>query len=76
MKIYKYGIQLFDGKYTKYGGHWQKLSRLTGLDYFDIYFNFGFKYFSDYYDGYHSTIGLGIIWISWGGRPLHRDNYH
>ena len=69
MKLGRYGIEIFNGMYTKYGGHWQKLSVITGLDYFAIGFCFGFSYFHDWYDGQHHILKLGFIHINWGGKP-------
>jgi len=62
-------MKIFDGRYSKYGGHSQWLSRLTGLDYLIISWEFGFGYSQAYYDGQHHSLKLGLIGIHWGGPP-------
>lgn len=85
MKFFKYGIDFFDGKLDRYGGHWQFLSRWTQLDYLwisvnenvtrDYYKTFQLKkkiYFkrsSIYYDGYHHSINCVLFNVCWGGKP-------
>ena len=68
MKKLNRGIEIFDGKYTKYGGHWQSLARITALDYLSFSFHIAkFSYNREWYDGWHNSISLGIVSISWGG---------
>lgn len=70
MKISENCVELFDGRLTKYGGHWQKLSYLTGLDYLIISKgNFFKKHTSLYYDGYHHAIDILFLNVCWGGPP-------
>ena len=38
MKKVKNGFEVFDKKHKRFGGHWQKLSKIVGLDYLTIYF--------------------------------------
>ena len=69
MKLFKYGISVFDSRLKKYGGfnHFVagKIFRWR-LCYLDIYFERKFKFeivHNDenyYYDGYHNH-----IWIGW-----------
>ena len=73
MKAFRYGIEVFDGSQTKYGGHWQALSRITCLDYLSIDIRLGFAWWSTYYDGYHNRIGFGLFSVNWGGSPLKKD---
>ena len=76
MVLFKYGVEIFEGSQKQYGGHWQKLSDVTGLDYLSIYFCWGFGLWETYYDGYHSRLTLGVIGIAWGGKPINRDDFH
>lgn len=64
-------IELFKGFKTKYGGHSQWLSQITGLDYFmlTIMTKRQWGYMTEYYDGFHHYIALGWIGICWGGPP-------
>jgi len=72
MKISKWQIEIFDGSRKKYDGHWQILSRITGLDYLII----GFMkhrftgYWHGWHDGQHHV--LSLIWFktAWGGKPI------
>lgn len=72
MKVFKetQQLEIFLGYKPEYGGHWQWLSILTGLDYLLltlIWREWG--YFQSYYDGQHHTLSLGFIAITWGGWP-------
>jgi hypothetical protein len=72
MKIEKYYIEVFNGNYSKYGGHWQFISTLTKMDYLIIALMKPFivTYYHDWYDSQHHTISLGYLRINWGGRPF------
>lgn len=79
MKFFKYGIDLFDTKYKKYGGHTHWLAqsfifdnRWYWIDYLSIGFEFKLhkcKKGSIYYDGYHHHLKFLFITIFWGGCP-------
>lgn len=84
MEFYKHGVEIFNGMQSQYGGHWQKLSHWTQLDYLAItiwspdtlYEVFILKDFSKifnlqttYYDGHHHHINLVLFIIAWGGPP-------
>lgn len=69
MKFGKWYVDVFDGKYKKYGGHWGWL-RETGLDYLIFGFDtWDVGYIHTYYDGNHHKIGLGFLFINWGTPP-------
>ena len=68
-----WSIEVFNGFYDQYGGHWQFLSRLTHLDYLCVGLRFDqfswFRYFHTWYDGQHHSITLLWLQVSWGGPP-------
>ena len=71
MKNSQKKIEVFNGKFSKYGGHSQWLSRLTHLDYLIIDFVFGKLHYDHYwYDGQHHTLSFGLFRIHWGGYPF------
>jgi hypothetical protein len=71
MKKIKNGLELFNGKHNRFGGHWQKLSKLTGLDYLTIQIGWwNFSYDHEWYDGQHHWLTLKLIRICWGGKPF------
>ena len=72
MKFSKWNVEIFNGCYKKYGGHWLWLSKITGLDYLTIGFlEYNFTgYYHDWYDGQHHTLSLMRFRISWGGKPF------
>ena len=75
MKFYKYGVEVFDGCYTKYGGHWQwfnKILNLFGLHWYKLVVCLCkwkwdiSKPKSFYHDGgYIKSIYIGFIAIGW-----------
>ena len=75
MKFSKYGIEVFDRRLKEYGGfnHFLagKIFRWK-LSYLDIYlkkeFRFEIVHEDDnfYYDGYHNSIWIGWILVSYG----------
>lgn len=65
------GFEIFNGKHQRYGGHWQRLSKLTGLDYLTFHFGFfKFNYDHEWYDGQHHWLSLWVIRVLWGGPPF------
>jgi hypothetical protein len=75
MKIFKYGIHVFDSKLKKYGGFNHFIAGkifMWRLCYLDIYLKRESKFeiiHNDdyyYYDGYHNSIWIGWILISYG----------
>lgn len=75
MKFFKYGVSLFDARLKKYGGHGHFIARhffRWRLNYLDIYLKRKMKFEirheleDDYYDGYHNSIWMGFILISYG----------
>lgn len=75
MKIFKFGIEVFDAKLKEYGGfnHFLAYKIFKGkYRYLDIYLKKQFKIqkvHEDpeyYYDGYHNTLWIGWILISYG----------
>jgi hypothetical protein len=71
MKKVKNGFEVFDGKHKRFGGHWQKLRQITGLDYLTIQFGwFKPSYDHEWYDGQHHWFSCGPIRVCWGGKPF------
>lgn len=72
MKISFAYIEVFSGALSKYGGHSQWLSSVTGLDYLMFCWWHPFREWrlearSNFYDTYHSHIWFGPFTICWGG---------
>ncbi len=75
MKFFKYGIDVFDSRLKKYGGfnHFLagKIFRWR-LCYLTIYLNKKWKFKrihnndEYYYDGYHNSLWIGFVHISYG----------
>lgn len=75
MKLFKYGVSVFDSRQKKYGGfnHFiaGKIFRWR-LFYLDIYIKSKLKFeiihnnYEYYYDGYHNHIWIGWVLISYG----------
>lgn len=75
MKLFKYGISVFDSRLKKYGGfnHFiaGKIFRWR-LCYLDIYLKRKFKFEivhnddNHYYDGYHNHVWIGWVLFSYG----------
>jgi len=66
MKLYKWGVEFFDTKYKKYGGHGQWIGRLFGLRYLAVSLTkWNVGYWKDYYDGWHYAISFGYIVMSY-----------
>lgn len=65
-------FELFNGLYKEHGGHSQWASESTGLDYLRLDFmdKWQFGYMTIYYDGFHHFISLGLLGITWGGKPF------
>lgn len=76
MEFFKYGFELFDSKYDRFGGHSQWMRRFINLDYLMISLDrpFMFSTMHEWYDGMHHCISIGWLRISWGGRPYPEDN--
>lgn len=76
MKIGKWYIEIFNGRYTKYGGHWQWLAR-WGVS--ELSIGLGrparFLHSCDYYDGYNHAVWIGWVWICWEGIPHRETEY-
>ena len=75
MKRTSRGIEIFDGKHKRFGGHSQWLSKFSGLDY--LIFQFGWwkpTYDHEWYDGQHHWLSIGPIRICWGGKPFKDAN--
>lgn len=75
MKFFKYGVSVFDGRQKQFGGfnHWiAKYVFRWRLCYLDIYLEKQFKFEichkkeESYYDGYHNSIWIGFVLISYG----------
>lgn len=75
MKFFKYGIDVFDGRLKKYGGHGHFIAGKIfkwRMGYLHIYlkvtpgFEIIYKNDDHYYDGYHNHIYIGWVLISWG----------
>ena len=76
-------IEIFNNRYTQYGGHWQSLSYIINtivwfLSWYNMsfdYFGFGifknsmFGYDCTYYDGNHHSLHFGRFHFGWGGGP-------
>lgn len=75
MKIFKYGIELFDSRLKKYGGfnhflagqifRWRLCYLMISLE---KQWKFERIQNSDehYYDGYHNTLAIGFVLIYYG----------
>lgn len=74
MKLYKYGIEIFNGAYKEYGGHWRWMFELTGRWVSELAIGVSadikFGHFCTFYDWYHHAIWLGFVYIAWDGWPL------
>lgn len=78
MKFFKLGVELFDIKYAKYGGHSQWIGNLfifnnkkICLDYLIVELKFSkLEYKCIYYDGYHHAFNFWLFGIYWGGTPF------
>lgn len=68
MKLEKYGIDFFDNRLEKYGGHSHWLGKFFKNYSYACFYLCGFRigYFKEYYDGYHYAIFLGFVVFSWG----------
>lgn len=74
MKFFKYGIEIFDSSLKKYGGFNRWIAKLFGWKYSYLAislhksFKFNHIYNNDeyYYDGYHNSIQIGFLIISYG----------
>ena len=75
MKFFKYGIEIFDSRLKKYGGFGHFIAGkifLWRLYYLTIYIKKEFKISriheneEYYYDGYHNSIWIGFVLISYG----------
>ena len=74
MKKIRGGIEVFNNKHQRFGGHWQNLAKITKLDYLQITFGlWNFSYDHEYYEGQHHWLTLGIIRILWGGPPVRKE---
>ena len=76
-------LEVFNNRYTKYGGHWQNLGYVINavvwflswhnmsFDYFGfgIFKNSMFGYECTYYDGNHHSLHFGRFHFGWGGGP-------
>ena len=78
-------LEVFNQKYSKYGGHWQKLGNVVN---FIVYYlsirsmcveDFGFGIFPKsnmfgyscmYYDGYNHSLWFWKFHFGWGGGPF------
>lgn len=68
MNFYKWGIEIFDTRYAKYGGHSQWIGKLMKykLASLSIQFcNWEISHNREYYDGWHNALYLGFIVIAW-----------
>lgn len=71
MKKIRKGLSLFDGKHSRFGGHSQWISKLTGLSYLSIDFGFWGLHYDHYsYDGQHHTLTLIFLRLMWGSKPM------
>ncbi|SRR6266403_1113024 len=85
MKFFKHGIDVFNRRYKKYGGHthWLAQSYIFNnkwycIDYLSIVFEFKlhkFERYSAYYDGYHHDIQFLFVTIFWGGTPYKETQF-
>ena len=68
MKVFKFGVEICDRKYKKYGGHWRLLADLLHIDYLVISFCpiLYRKFDILYYDGYHAAITFLFFNVAWG----------
>lgn len=80
-------IEIFNLKYTKYGGHWQRLGDAINFIVYHVsgrkiwFDDFGFGVFKNsmlgyscmYYDGYNHSLWLWKFHFGWGGSPLAGD---
>ena len=76
MKLFKFGLELFDGSSKKYGGHSRLLAKLfgrtIGVHALRVYLrkDFRMKIDYDYYDCHRYFINIGWIGISFEGFPF------
>lgn len=77
-------LEIFNEKYTKYAGHWQRLASVINFIVYHISFrnmwfdDFGFGVFKNsmfgysciYYDGYNHSLWFWRFHFGWGGGPF------
>lgn len=77
-------LEIFNEKYKKYGGHWQRLGSIVNFIVFNLsarkiwFEDFGFGVFNNsmfgyscmYYDGYNHSLWFWKFHFGWGGSPL------
>ena len=70
MKLFKYGITVFD---CVENTRWNKFAcRVSNIDYLEIALTKKFQvgYTPYYYDGHHYILGLGFISVCWGSGQI------
>lgn len=67
MKKIHSGLEIFNGKHNRFGGHWQFMSKITNLEYFIIGLSkWEFSFENEEYEGSHYWMTIGFIRIMWG----------
>jgi hypothetical protein len=71
MKLFKYGIRVFDSRLKEHGGFNHFISGKIfrwRLCYLDVHLKRKFKFEINkyYYDGYHNYIWIGWVLVSYG----------